>query len=199
MREIIRLALVLTLICAISAAALTIARNRLGPRIEKQNDFYVRGPALSRLFGQPAQELLDQKISFTVEEDVYPIFYIQEDGRITGLAVEAAGEGGYGGPVTVMIGLDLDRKEALGLEIILHNETPGLGSQIEKSGFRNQWKGLSIAEPADLRSQGGQIDAISGATYSSKAVMTGTNRIISLISHHREEILAEIRETEKEP
>jgi len=45
----------------------------------------------------------------------------------------------------------------------------------------------------ELTSQGGQIDAISGATYSSKAVVNGTNHIIDLIRRHRDDIMAVIK------
>lgn len=192
MREVIRLVLVLVLICGISAAALTMARQTLGPRIEKQNDLFVRGPALERLFGRPAAELLDNKVSLPVGDHLYPVFYLTDEGEITGLAVEAPGAGGYGGDIVVMIAISLRENKMLGLEIIQHNETPGVGSRVEKASFRGQWKGLSVNEPVEMTTRGGQIDAISGATYSSKAVVNGTNQIIDLMSRHKDEIMASI-------
>jgi electron transport complex protein RnfG len=192
MREIIRLVLVLVLICGISAAALTMARQTLGPRIEKQNDLFVRGPALERLFGKPAAELLDNKVSLPIGDHLYPVFYLIDEGEIAGLAIEAPGAGGYGGDIVVMIAINLPENKMLGLEIIQHNETPGVGSRVEKASFRGQWKGLAINEPVEMTTRGGQIDAISGATYSSKAVVNGTNQIIDLMSRHKDEIIASI-------
>lgn len=193
MREITKLVLVLVLICGISSAALTAARRVLEPRIEKQNDLFIRGPALNRLLGKPASELLDNKAIFSIDNHPYPIFYLEDEGEITGLAVEAAGLGGYGGNISVMIGMDMRRDKMLGLEIVRHSETPGVGSQVEKPVFRNQWKNLSINERVELRREGGQIDAISGATYSSKAVVNGTNQIVDLMSRHRDDIIDSIR------
>lgn len=193
MREMIRLVLVLVLICGISAAALTVARQTLGPRIEKQNDLFVRGPALERLFGKPAAELLDNKVSLPVGDRLWPVFYLADGDEITGLAIEVPGAGGYGGDIVVMIAIDLQKNQMMGLEIIQHNETPGLGSKVEKASFRGQWKGLSINEPVELTTRGGRIDAISGATYSSKAVVNGTNRIVDLMSRHKDEIMASIK------
>ena len=193
MREMIRLVLVLVLICGISAAALTVARQTLGPRIEKQNDLFVRGPALERLFGKPAAELLDNKISLPVGDRLWPVFYLTDGDEITGLAIEVPGAGGYGGDIVVMIAIDLQKNQMMGLEIIQHNETPGVGSKVEKASFRGQWKGLSINEPVELTTQGGRIDAISGATYSSKAMVNGTNQIIDLMSRHKDEIIASIK------
>ncbi len=194
MREIGRLALVLTLICGISAAALTAARQSLGPRIERQNDFYVRGPALERLFDLPASELLGQKVSVNVEGETIPVFYLTEDGKVTFLALEAAGKGGYGGDISVMIGIDVQNSEMVGIEIIQHNETPGVGSKVERESFRNQWRRIPVDEPVALRTMGGGIDAISGATYSSKAMVNGTNRIVELLTKNRDLIIASIED-----
>ena len=55
MRESLRPVLVLTAICVACSALLAFAHHSLGPRVEQQTDLFVRGPALSRLFGQPAE------------------------------------------------------------------------------------------------------------------------------------------------
>lgn len=193
MREISKLVLVLSLICGISAAALTIVRISLEERIDMQNDYYVRGPALEELFQKPANDVLKDKIVFAIDGITYPIFYTIEGDMITGLAIEAPGRGGYGGDVIIMIGIDTEAEKIIGLEIIQHSETPGVGSNIEKVSFRKQWNTLSINELIGLRTHGGTIDAISGATYSSNAVMDGTNRIKNIINEHLDEIEALIQ------
>jgi len=197
MREIIRLVVVLALICAVSGGALTVARHTLAPRIEQQSDFYVRGPALERLFEKPAAELLGNKIILPVGDQTYPVFYLADGDEIIGLAIEAPGPGGYAGDIVVMIGIDLREKRMIGLEIIQHSETPGVGSKVEKSSFRKQWMGLPVDQSVELTAQGGQIDAISGATYSSKAVVSGSNQIIELMIRHGDEIMALIETKEK--
>jgi len=193
MREISKLVLVLSLICGISAAALTIVRISLEERIDMQNDLYIRGPALEQLFQKPANDLLKNKITFVIDEITYPIFYMKKGNEITGLAIEAPGHGGYGGDVIIMIGIDTEAEKIIGLEIIQHSETPGVGSNIEKASFRKQWNNLLINELVELRAHGGTIDAISGATYSSNAVMDGTNRIKNIVNKHLDEIEALIQ------
>ncbi|MEA1979986.1 MAG: FMN-binding protein [candidate division Zixibacteria bacterium] len=197
MREIAKLVVVLALICGISATILTVARQNLALKIEQQSDFYVRGPALERLFSKPASELLSNKISISAGDNSYPVFYLMDEGKITGLAIEASGTGGYGGNIVIMIGVDIQTNQIVGMEIIQHSETPGVGSKVEKSSFRKQWKGLIINESMKLTSQGGQIDAISGATYSSKAVVNGTNQIVGLVNDHRDEIMSLIKANSK--
>ncbi|MEW6412716.1 MAG: FMN-binding protein [Candidatus Zixiibacteriota bacterium] len=191
MREIIRLVIVLSVICGVAAGALTLARQTLSERIELQSDFYVRGPALERLFNRPAAELLVNKITYASDGRLYPIFYWKEGDDVAGLAIEAAGQGGYGGDIMIMIGVDLKAEKIIGIEIIEHKETPGVGSQVEKMSFRRQWSGLSVEQPVQL---GQQIDAISGATYSSRAVVAGTNVVVDLMTSHRQDILAAIEQ-----
>ena len=190
MREIARLVLVLVTICSVSAGALSWARRSLAARIELQSDFYVRGPALARLFGGPAEELLSNKINVEMGGVSYPVFYKLEDGAVTGLAVEAPGHGGYAGDIVIMIGVDRDTGEMLGVEIVAHGETPGVGAQVEKDAFRDQWRGLPAALPAALLAGGGGIDAISGATFSSRAMIDGTNQVTALVREREDEILA---------
>jgi Na+-translocating ferredoxin:NAD+ oxidoreductase subunit G len=192
MREIGRLVLVLGLIGSFSALALSYVRETLQPRIERQSDFYVRGPALERLFDTPASQLLRNKIIVDVDGLSYPIFYSKRGDELAGLAVEASGQGGYGGDVVIMIGIDLKNSKVLGVEIVSHSETPGLGARIEKKAFRRQWKKLVLGASVALRASGGQVDAITGATFSSKAMIHGTNQVLDLIKNHEEDIRNQI-------
>lgn len=189
MREIAKLVLVLVSICSFSAGALSWVRSSLAARIERQSDFYVRGPALERLFGQPANELLNNKVNVDLDGVVYPVFYTMDMGEVTGLAVEAKGHGGYAGDVVIMIGVDRKSTEILGLEVVSHGETPGVGAQVEKEQFRKQWRGLGSQTPVSLRHDGGEIDAITGATFTSHAVIDGTNQVIELVREREDEIL----------
>ena len=183
MRDLFKLVLVLTLICAGTAGTLQILQTQLSPQIEMQVDLFIRGPALNRLFSQSAQELLKHKILYHRGNDQIPIFYILENQNFIKLGIERTGKGGYGGNVLVMIGVDLQSRKLIGLEIIQHSETPGVGS-------RKQWKNISIDKTVELRSTGGQIDGISGATYSSQAVINATNGIIKLLQDNEKEILS---------
>ncbi|MBU2501937.1 RnfABCDGE type electron transport complex subunit G [bacterium] len=192
MRDIGRLVLVLVVICSLSAASLSYVRTSLATRIEQQGDYYVRGPALARLFQQPASQLLANKVKITRDGTEYPVFFRKDGDQVTGLAVEAAGQGGYGGPIVMMIGIDLATDTVLGVEIVSHSETPGLGAQVEKAGFRQQWVGLPLGSSVALAGSGGSVDAITGATFSSSAMVDGTNQVLDLMNKNRAAILAEI-------
>ena len=194
MSEIVRMVVVLSLIAGFSAAALTAANIQLGPRVDAQTDFYVRGPALERLFKKPAKEVLGNKIVITSDGLPVPIFYTLKDKEVSALAVEAIGKGGYGGDLKIMVGIDLVNGRQTGMEVVSHSETPGLGARIVEPVFRRQWQGLPIDTPMALTSDGGAIDAISGASTTSRAAVNGTNDVLVFVREHKDEILKKISE-----
>jgi electron transport complex protein RnfG len=100
-----------------------------------------------------------------LEDEVYIIY---EDGEKAGYAFMASGSG-YGGNIDILVGLD-SGFGIKGVSILSQTETPGVGNRITESSFTDQFKGLSASDIA-LKSEGGKIDAITGATISSRAVV----------------------------
>lgn len=189
MSEIVRMVVVLSLIAGFCSAALTAANIQLAPRMEKQTDFYVRGPALERLFGKPAEQVLGNKITVNTDNGAIPVFFDRDNQTVSSLAVEAVGKGGFGGDLKIMVGIDLVSERQTGMEVVSHSETPGLGARIEEPRFRRQWQGLPIDAPVALSSDGGEIDSISGASTTSRAAVNGTNDVLDFVRKNKDEIL----------
>jgi electron transport complex protein RnfG len=97
------------------------------------------------------------------------ILVIREGENIAGYAFVAAGRG-YGGSINILVGMNPDYA-LRDIEVLSHTETPGLGSEITGESFTEQFKGLVVDEIA-LSRDGGKIDAITGATISSRAVVS---------------------------
>lgn len=195
MSDITRMVVVLSLIAGVCSAALTSANYLLDPYVNKQTDFYVRGPALERLFGKPAEEVLGNKVVVPGENGIdVPVFFMKEGDDVSRLAVEAIGKGGFGGDLTIMVGVDLVNEKLTGMEAVNHSETPGLGARIEEPGFRRQWQGLPIDQPVAITADGGVIDAISGASTTSRAAVNGTNDVLNFVHDRKDEIINQIAE-----
>ncbi len=91
--------------------------------------------------------------------------------------VFTAGAKGYGGTVAVMVGLD-NEGVITGIEILSHAETPGLGANAVKPEFKNRFMGKSGTLTVDKVSNDGQnIQAITAATITSKAVTAAVNSV----------------------
>lgn len=94
------------------------------------------------------------------------------DGAIVGYVITVTKKG-YGGDIAVMVGFGEDGNVS-GVSILSQSETPGMGAKTDTEEYLIQYKGLS--EEATL---GEEIDGITGATISSKAVTDAVNEAIT--------------------
>lgn len=83
---------------------------------------------------------------------------------------------GYSSIIKVIVGMDLNKK-ITGIRILEYAETAGLGTKVADPDFYNQFAGLTSTD-MNLKKYGGKIDAITGATVSSKAVIEGVKNIL---------------------
>jgi Na+-transporting NADH:ubiquinone oxidoreductase subunit C len=98
----------------------------------------------------------------------------RENGRITAYAVPIAGRG-FWAPIRGLIGVKADRKTITGIAFYEQNETPGLGAEIAKRPFRDQFEGKKIAsgdKPIRIRRPettlgDSDVHAVTGATQTS--------------------------------
>ncbi len=103
-----------------------------------------------------------------------PIAYdALKDGEKIGVCIKTSAAG-YGGDITVIVGIKDGKVE--GVSITDMDETPGLGARASEESFISQYKGKSgkLAVSKD----GGQIETISGATITSRAVTEAVNKAL---------------------
>ena len=110
-------------------------------------------------------EIFPDMTSYISEDDIY---IISADGTEIGFAFLAVGKG-YGGNIDILVGLE-DETTLKGIAVIAHAETPGLGDKILAPDFTDRFVGVDIADVA-VPDEGGKIDAITGSTISTKAVI----------------------------
>lgn len=99
-------------------------------------------------------------------------------GDLYGAAVETYTNIAYSGSFTIMVGFDAEGT-ITGTEVLLMNETPGLGDKIDKSksSFPEQFVGKNPGQSSiQVKNDGGDIDAITAATISSRAFCDAVNR-----------------------
>ncbi len=118
-----------------------------------------------------------------LEVEVYKA--LDKSGEVIGCAIPVTSKG-YGGDVSVMVGISsADGGKVTGVEILSHNETPGLGANAANESFRAEYKqditetGFSVVKNGTGGSDG-KIDAITGATITSNAVTNAVNEAMSI-------------------
>ena len=143
--------------------ALTAAKIESNTRAEK-------AAAISEIFAGDVESTVYDAVAGGITE----LYTVSEGDSVIGYAAEVSPLG-FGGAMTVMVGVNADGTLA-GIKLISHSETPGLGSRVGEAQYLAQYIGKG-AETLN-----GGIDIITGSTISSKAILEGVNT--ALTAHH---------------
>jgi electron transport complex protein RnfG len=109
-------------------------------------------------------------------------------------AVFRMAERGYAGDIVVLMGVDTTGR-LLGVRVVKHAETPGLGDKIEiaKAKWVLDFDGKSLGNPSAekwaVKKDGGDFDQFAGATITPRAVVKAVKRGLEFFAAHREEIV----------
>ena len=188
MRDIIKLFLIVAIFSAVAGGVLAAVQNATADRIELQELTYVRGPAIESILAGCSNDPLIDRFKLT-DGDVERTFFIGEfSGKKNVVAFEVTATGSQG-DIGVMVGFDLDKDEVIGMGVTTSTETAGLGSRAKTDQtFINQFKGVSINGAVKVKPDGGDIDALSGATITSRGVCAGVSDAIEIYKRLKPEI-----------
>ena len=170
---VLRLALTLLIITAVVAAVLAGVNS-------------ITAPAIAELKAQKTQEAIELVLPGGGEVlDSFPETALVSKvyASDTGYAIEVT-PGGFDNTITMMVGVDTEGK-VLGISVISHTETAGLGA-VAAAGtpagenFRGQFVGQSGS--VSVTKDGGAMDAITGATITSRAICAGVNAALECVA-----------------
>jgi electron transport complex protein RnfG len=173
MRDVIRMIVVLGVLAAVSGWLLWAVKMGTASQIEYQQLKFVKGPAIKKILGGCSNDPLVDRFKIKDGEMERGFYVGVFDGKANAVAYETSGKG-FGGDVGIMVGVNIETDQLLGIGVTTHSETPGLGSRAKDDpSFGAQFGGMSIKEPFKVKSDGGQVDAVSGATVTSRGVCAG--------------------------
>ena len=188
MKEIVRLVVVLGCICLAAGLALGAVYSVTKKPIELQVLKNVQGPAVNAVLSGFDNDPITDSFKLPAGKDkkgrdvFQNIFPAKEGGQLKALALAGAGKG-FGGNIEVMVGLDPDGK-LTGIAVMRHAETPGIGSRVTEPAFTDQFKGKTVDDPTS-------VDAVSGATFSTKGVFAAVQQAVDFYKANQKEILAQ--------
>ena len=173
-KYILRLALTLLLITAAVAAALAGINSITAPKILANKEAKIQEAIQTVLPGG------GEEAEFTDATGMVTAVWASD----TGYAVQVA-PAGFGGAITMMVGIDRNG-QILGVSVVSQTETAGLGAivgadTVAGQEFRDQFIGLSGQLAVDK--DGGQIDSVTGATITSRAVTKGINAALECVAN----------------
>lgn len=138
--------------------------------------------------GTPSQEpkILEKTFKKYISQEKLGgqvVYTAKKDNEIIGYAFPINGSGLWGS-VEGYAAISEDFSELLGIDFVSHSETPGLGGRISEDWFKKQFRGLKLTDVSDGNyiiykpTSGGNVDAIAGATLTSKSVSKFMNEEI---------------------
>ena len=192
MNDIAKMVLITTIISSFSAVWLAGLEKGLKDRISQQEDSFIRGPAITVLLKGAPNDALADRVTVTLGEEKVNLYPWVEDGKVRRVALERAGHGGYGGDVVVMTAVDFETNKVYGAMVTQHKETPGVGTRAMEPSYLKKYINISATNDIKLKSDGGQIDALSGATKSSVAVASGVNQAAQFVMINKEAIVKQV-------
>jgi electron transport complex protein RnfG len=164
MREMIRIFLSVLLFSGISGGLLSVLKNSTEDRIEYQQLKFVKGPAIHEILKGSSNDPLVDRFKIADGKTERNVFVGVFDGKPNTVALESVGKG-FAGDIGVIVAINLDTDKIVGVGVTTLSETPGVGSRVKTDpSFVAQFKGKSIKEPFEVKTNGGNIDAVSGAT-----------------------------------
>lgn len=126
----------------------------------------------------------EEKTIITTQDNRYKLklYPARKDGKITSVAIKTFSNKAFGGRMELIVGFFLDGTIS-GYKVIRHSETPGLGSKVNDSKFHDQFQGINPGKNLfKVKQDGGEIDAITAATISSRAVIDAIQRAFNAYS-----------------
>lgn len=140
-------------------------------------------------------DFLNDKLE--IERNGKPVtIYRARQGETVRGAVFKVAERGYAADIQVLMAVDAEGK-TLGVRVLKHAETPGLGDKIEvsKAPWIKDFDGKSLGDPAPekwgVKKDSGVFDQFAGATITPRAVVKAVKGGLDFYAEHRKEILGE--------
>ena len=166
MKYILKLALVLLLITVVVAGLLGFVNYLTADKIA-ENTAKKANEAMEAVLPSGSYEKLEVTAEGITE------VYKAEGGYVVRLNA-----GGFGGAIDMMVGVDMNGT-VTGVSVISHSETASLGAECTREDWRAQFAGTTGA--LKVTKDGGTIDALTGATVTSRAVTEAVNRAVEFV------------------
>jgi electron transport complex protein RnfG len=171
MRFYLRIAIPLLLISAVIALLMALVNGFTKDRIASNNSKATK-EAISRIYSKFDSTT---EIDAEIELPIKAVYRLDEGGALLGYCVSVL-PSGFNGAIEMMVGVSSDGT-VTGVEIISHTETPGIGAAADDPEYLKNYIGLS-----GNITFGEGIDALTGATISSKAILSGVNTAVKTVN-----------------
>lgn len=200
-RPVVRAAGVLLAVIALLTGILIWLADRTETRIAANQQSNV-SQAIDALLprGSYDNDLLTDRIHVVAPDllgtrQPVSIYRARRQGKPVAALLRPVAPDGYRGAIELLVAI-ADDGTLIGVQVLNHNETPGLGDAFEtrEAGWLRDFKGLSLVNPPQnrwtVRKDGGDFDAFTGATITPRAIVKAVRRSLEFYNSNRQRIFA---------
>lgn len=165
--------LCLTLVCLVCSSLLAVvnAMTEEPIRIASENETKASLQRVLPEGGELSQEL---------ELNGFKYYTLTENGEVKAYAVKST-EIGFGGQLVLMVGV-LPDGTVYNTAVLSHSETPGLGAKCTSDvHFMEQFKGFGPEKTLKVKQDGGDVDAITASTITSRAYSSAVSKAVEMV------------------
>lgn len=197
MGEMIKMVVVLTVLSVVSGGGLKWVEEFAKPLIENQEMELVKGPAIRQILSEASNDPVADRFKVQDGETERNVFVGVFDGKPNTVALETQ-VSGFADKVGLVVAINTETNTLAGIGVTTHKETPGLGGNAKADPkFSAQFKGKSIEKEVKVTNDGGEINALSGATITSRAVCKGTMQAIETYNALKPQLLENLKSMNK--
>ncbi len=177
MKGIFRVAWALMVVCLLAAISLAAVNYVTKKEIERRSAEELREklqvvfPSAERFERMNLSHDLSSRSGVSVLEVYHALIGEDRVGYVLRVSVM-----GYGGEMVLLVGISAQEKKIMGIQVLEHQETPGLGSNITEERFLSQFVSKSLDDPFEIKRD---IQGVTGATISTKAVIRACQEAIT--------------------
>lgn len=169
---------VLVLVCAVCAGFLAWTHQMTLAPIAKAKDNMQLEAIAEVIDGDFDNNPFEEKIILkgSKKRESFEFYPAKKDGKYIGVALKTYSNRGFGGRIEMIVGFFVDGRINK-FKLISHKETPGLGTKVMEDKFMHQLEDFNPRYGVlKVRQDGGDVDAVTAATISSRAVLSGIQK-----------------------
>lgn len=172
---IVKITLNLTLACFFCGVIIALVYFITAP-VSAKNAIMIKEESM--------RTLVEDAEKFKAIEGKNDMYEAIKDGKTIAYVIQSESKG-YGGKIEILVGVGTQSR-VIGYKILSHNETPGLGDKTLESPFKDQFKGKDLKHLVVTKDSSNKddIQAITGATISSKAVTKGIEDAVKEVNEY---------------
>ncbi len=178
-KTFLKMLITLTTIAVLSAFVLSSVYNLTKEPIKKAQE-QKQLEAISEVVTDFDNDPFAEKMIITTpdKKDKLEFYPARKEGNINSFAIKTYSNNGFGGRIDLIVGFYIDGA-VKSFKLLKHGETPGLGSKADEPKFKNQFDGFNPnRHKFKVKQDGGEIDGITAATITSRAVIDAIQRAV---------------------